>query len=824
LTTIRQERIATFGPVLSILVFLATIVAAMVYFQLEEYEREREAVVRDLEHSQLLLRQRLQDRREQLQVLAQELGQGRIGEFEFGFQSEVLISQYPEIMAVSWIDASASVQDSRLAPDTPETLDHLPGQALKNAQSRRAFDLARQQQAPIILHRAASESQSPALLLALPLTQRQQFRGILLTEFSYEQMLRLSVPGKTLARYAVGMQDARGQLLAGVRPDAAQAMQRRLPWSFQPPAHSAELATHDQALTLKAQAYRASQDSTSRALFWTLGCLSLLTVWMLMINWRHSRRRIQAQQALQTETHFRRAMEDSMLTGMRALDLEGRITYVNPAFCKMTGWTESDLVNATPPFPYWPEQDYEQLMEKLHEELQGHYSPSGFELRIKRKDGSLMDARMYISPLIAADGKQAGWMTSVTDITEPKRVREELTASHERFATVLDSLDSAISVAPLGGVELLFANKVYRQWLGQRGYGHRRLLDLACLAPRAVEHRGDSGGLPHSAEDEPERNGSGSCEIWVAELGKWLEVRTRYLTWVDGRLAQMVMANDITARRHAEELSAQQAERAQTASRLITMGEMASSVAHELNQPLTAINNYCSGMVSRLKRQQISEEDLLGALEKTMKQAQRAGQIIQRIRAFVKRSEPNTTLSDVSQIVGNAIELAEMELRRHQIRLETHIAKGLPPLLVDPILIEQVLINLIKNGGESIQQAQRPPELRRVELQVSQRKVDQHPVVEFCVQDSGLGVPTEMLERIYEAFYSTKAEGMGIGLKLCRSIVEAHHGRLQARNLYNPVGVVGCEFSFWIPIADQPAANPDLSTPAPPGAGLSAKE
>ena len=823
LPPLRQDRIATFGPVLSVLVFLAAIGAAMVYFQLEEQERVREAVVRDAEFAQLQMRQRLQDRRQQLQALGQELAQRRIGVFEFDFQSEILISQYPELMGVSWINARGEVVAARLAPDTPETSEHEAGSSLTSPSNLRAFDLARLQLTPVIIHRPASKQERASLLLALPLAQRQLFHGMLLAEFSYDEMLRQAVPKETLARYAVALLDQQGQLLAGVRQDAKRAMLRRLPWSMEPPSHQVPLLTQDEVLALQAQAYRASQDSTGRALFWTLGALSLLTVWMLLANWRHSRRRIQVQQALQSETNFRRAMEDSMLTGMRALDLEGRITYVNPAFCKMTGWTEEDLVDALPPYPYWPEQDYELLEQRLRDELHGDYSLGGFEMRVKRKDGSLFDARMYVSPLIDPDGRQTGWMTSITDITEPKRVREELGASYERFATVLDSLDAAISVAPLGSVELLFANKVYRQWLGQRGDGHRRLLDLACLAPHPA---GDRSAEPAdgSADDEEVSFGSsGSTEVWVPELGKWLEVRTRYLTWVDGRMAQMVIVNDITARRHAEELSAQQAERAQTASRLITMGEMASSVAHELNQPLTAINNYCSGMISRLRRQQISEEELFGALEKTMKQAQRAGQIIQRIRAFVKRSEPNTALSDVVQIVGNATELAEMELRRHQVRLDIHLPKGLPQLMVDPILIEQVLINLIKNGGESIQQAQRPVALRRVELRVGLRQVEQHPVVEFCVQDSGLGVPPEMLERIYEAFYSTKAEGMGIGLKLCRSIVEAHHGRLQARNLYNPEGVVGCEFSFWIPVAETLPGNADLSMPAP-DAGLTAKD
>ncbi len=242
-------------------------------------------------------------------------------------------------------------------------------------------------------------------------------------------------------------------------------------------------------------------------------------------------------------------------------------------------------------------------------------------------------------------------------------------------------------------------------------------------------------------------------------------------------------------------------ERAEKASRLITMGEMASSVAHELNQPLTAISNYCSGMMTRLQKQQISQEDLLLALEKTARQAQRAGQIVQRIKAFVKRSEPNPTLSDVGSMVSNAIELADIELRRQQVRLSHYVAARLPQLMVDPILIEQVLINLMKNGADSILQAQRPVSQRQLEVKVLPRQVAGADVVEFSVRDTGKGVPDELLERIYEAFYSTKSEGMGIGLKLCRSIIESHHGRIQVQNIYNGNEISGCVFSFWIPVA-----------------------
>ena len=206
-------------------------------------------------------------------------------------------------------------------------------------------------------------------------------------------------------------------------------------------------------------------------------------------------------------------------------------------------------------------------------------------------------------------------------------------------------------------------------------------------------------------------------------------------------------------------------------------------------------------MVSRIKGKQINEDDLLAALEKTAKQAQRAGQIIQRIRSFVKRSEPNRTLSDISNMVAEAVELAEIELRRRNVRLAHSVATRLPQLLVDPILIEQVLVNLLKNAAESVDSAQRPSAHRSVELRVMPKHLDgQGNVVEFTVTDSGKGLAPEVLERLYEAFFSTKAEGMGIGLNLCRSIVESHQGRMQAENIYNGAAISGCKFSFWLPM------------------------
>jgi hypothetical protein len=340
-------------------------------------------------------------------------------------------------------------------------------------------------------------------------------------------------------------------------------------------------------------------------------------------------------------------------------------------------------------------------------------------------------------------------------------------------------------------------------WFGSSPRGHLLLSEGSAPDVHAPFHEmGDPedplSGLPADTLTEAVTD---PREVQVEGLSKWFDVRLRYLQWTDGRLVQMIIATDITARRRAEEATAHQVEKAQVTSRLVTMGEMASSVAHELNQPLTAINNYCNGMVNRVREDAIQKDDLVAALEKTARQAERAGQIIHRIRAFVKRSEPQRQVSDAHSIIDDAVELASIDLRRRKVQLNTYVAQRLPALYCDPILIEQVLLNLVKNAAEAIDGADMPPARRRIELRVVPRLGgEQEQVVEFSIIDNGPGMAGDVLGRIYEAFFSTKREGMGIGLSLCRSIIESHHGRLTAENLYNGELVSGCRFVFTLPI------------------------
>jgi PAS domain S-box-containing protein len=527
----------------------------------------------------------------------------------------------------------------------------------------------------------------------------------------------------------------------------------------------------------------------------------VLTLWMLLGTWRHMRRRAQIQSALVQETQFRRAMENSMLTGMRALDLEGRITYVNAAFCQMSGFSEGELLGCKPPYPYWPPDRIEENNRLLQQEMQGRSPAGGIEVRLMRKDGQLFDARMYVSPLIDPKGQQTGWMTSMTNITEAKRIRDQLSASHERFTTVLEGLDASVSVLSMQQANLLFANRSYRLWFGAEARGHGLLTAGHATTPFEQDPEDDLDPLSGLPVQELTESSGDLREVYVESLNKWFDVRSRYLQWTDGRLAQMVIATDITARLRAEEQARQQAEKAAVTSRLMTMGEMASSVAHELNQPLTAITNYCNGMVSRVTAETIQKDDLVAALKKTANQAARAGQIIHRIRSFVKRSEPQRQPSEARTIVENAVELAGIELRRRQVAIRTYVAQRLPILQVDPILIEQVLMNLMKNAAEAIDAAQLPASRRHIELRVVPRYTrEEGGTIEFSVTDAGPGIAEEVLSRLYEAFFSTKAEGLGIGLSLCRSIVESHRGRMKAQNLYNAGAVVGCRFAFTLPV------------------------
>ncbi|MEY4560754.1 MAG: hypothetical protein RLZZ618_31 [Pseudomonadota bacterium] len=815
----RQDRYATLGPLVSVLLFLAAIISAFWYLRNEEFEREQESVKRDTEIVQQQVRLRLIESQEQLIRIARDIASRSTTPEAFAQQAGTLARERPEITHILWVNAqrvrrasySSANLHTQVESSDAELERTMPMPGRDNAPER-AFEITSQLRYPTYSTSYLNAYGNPVFQVHVPLIDKNTFAGTLIAEYSVDALVRYFIPAEVANRHVVSLIDANESVLASTVTLMPGQVAR-------PPSivHDVPLAPAGNGLRLRVQGYRTSIGLISNTLFWMVSALSALTVWMLLGTWRHMRRRLQMQTALVTETNFRRAMENSMLTGMRALDMEGRIAYVNPAFCAMTGFTDTELIGRMPPFPHWPPDRYDENNRLLQQELQGRSPAGGIEVKAMRKDGTRFDARMYVSPLIDPKGVQTGWMTSMTNITEAKRVRDQLSASHERFTTVLEGLDAAVSVLSVQQGELLFANRSYRLWFGAEARGHGMLAgsDSGTSGPMGLgdmDDIGDSvdsfGGLPTQELTEA---GSDPREVFVESLHKWFDVRARYLQWTDGRLAQMLIATDITSRRHAEVQAQQQAEKAQVTSRLVTMGEMASSVAHELNQPLTAITNYCNGMVSRVKSDAIEKPDLIAALEKTAKQADRAAQIIRRIRAFVKRSEPQRQEAHAESIVDESVDLAGIELRRRNVALHVYVAQRLPTLMVDPILIEQVLLNLLKNAAEAIDSATLPPARRNIELRVVPKHTpEEGGVIEFTVTDSGPGIKEEVISRLYEAFFSTKAEGLGIGLSLCRSIIESHRGRIRAENLYNGETAVGCRFSFTLPV--ETVKSPGLET------------
>ena len=817
----RQDRFATLGPLISVLLFLAAIIAAFWTLRNEEIEREAEAVQRDTEITQQQIRLYLSDDQEQLMRMARDVGDGALDKKTFTAAATELVRERPSVTHVSWVGAQRELRATHAAaifhpevnPSGGAMAPELPAAGV-TSEAERAFNNARNLRGPVYTAAFRTASGAPAFQLQVPVFEQSKFAGVLITEYAIEPLLRQMVPPEVTRRHTVAVVDESGKELAGSVLQMPGRIGNRPTIVVDLP-----LAPAANGLLLRGMGWRTSVGLVGNALFWMVVALSVLTVWMLLGTWRHVRRRSQIQNALVQETNFRRAMEDSMLTGMRALDNEGRITYINPAFCAMTGFSEAELVGRLPPFPYWPSDRVEENARLLTQEMQGRSPAGGIEVKVMRKDGGVFDARMYVSPLVDSRSHQTGWMTSMTNITEAKRIRDQLSASHERFTTVLEGLDAAVSVMSVQQRELLFANRSYRLWFGADPKGHSQLagqalalpflavpaaagVAVAAVAAVAVsDDGGDVDNLSGLPAEQLTAFGADPREVYVESQKKWFDVRSRYLQWTDGRLAQMLIATDVTARRRIEEQAARQAERAEVTSRLVTMGEMASSVAHELNQPLAAITNYCNGMVSRVRAESIGKDDLVEALNKTSRQAERAAQIIQRVRSFVKRSEPQRQMGSVRAIVDEALELAGIELRRRNVALTSYVAQRLPPLSCDPILIQQVIMNLLKNAAEAIDSAQLPPQRRQIELRVIPRHTpEEGGVIEFSVTDHGPGVREDVLARLYEAFFSTKAEGLGIGLALCRSIIESHRGRMKAQNLYNLDTVVGCRFAFTLPV------------------------
>jgi PAS domain S-box-containing protein len=773
-------RWAWWAPLLAVVLFVSGMAALLWYLQQHERQRREEALQQGVELVQQSVTLRLVALQESLLTLSRDIASGEVTEDTVWGNTADLLRENPYVVALTWLDANRNIRWVRPAAGASDAALGVANLRIQTDQTRTYALQVMQTGQPVYSHPFETGDGETYIELHVMVGQLRKPQGTLLALYSVDRMLTALIPPTLAGKYRMVFTDEAGSVVASTTNLMAHDTSLTASAALTPPGRG---------LTLRLSAFMSDSALVQNMLIGIVVGLSSLIVWSLGTLWRHTQRRNVAERALLAETRFRRAMEDSLVTGMRTFDMSGRITYVNRAFCDMVGLSESELLGKTAPFPYWPPEQHALARRNLDLILSGAAPPQGVETEIMRSDGKRLFARMYVSPLVDENNVQTGWLTSMTDITEPKRAREELAAAHKRFTAVLEQLDSAVSVRSMEAAgnaadtseELLFANRTYVELFGPGADAHRRLSRDAIT------------------------DGNSSAAVYYAPGEAWFEVRERWIEWVDGRMVRLQVATDVTARHLAEEMSRSQQEKVQLTSRLITMGEMASSLAHELNQPLTAIANYSMGTVARVKSGNASPELILPALEKASEQAQRAGAIIRRIREFVKRSEPNRSTADVRAIVEDAVGFAEIEAKRRSVTVNTRLPERIEPVFVDAILIEQVLLNLLKNGIDAMRDI--PEGQRQLNLHVEDRGSE----VEFAVADRGHGVPAALKSKLFEPFFSTKRDGMGMGLNICRTIIEFHHGRLSVED--NPGG--GAIFRFSLP-RGAAANDPDLSPTSQP--------
>jgi C4-dicarboxylate-specific signal transduction histidine kinase len=255
---------------------------------------------------------------------------------------------------------------------------------------------------------------------------------------------------------------------------------------------------------------------------------------------------------------------------------------------------------------------------------------------------------------------------------------------------------------------------------------------------------------------------------------RWYVLHSHPLCWIDGRKASLCVLTDVTEERRARSLIAKHRDAAHRTARLIALGEFASAVAHELNQPLAAIATYNHSCMRMLQSGNADPEQLLQAMHICRDQAKRAGRIIQRLRGLLRHPGPALEEQDLNELVAAVLELSEPGAREAGVSFERTLSAQPPLVRADRLLIEQAALNLVRNAVEAVQDL---PAERRCVTVATQIEADGSGTL--AISDLGEGVPAEVHERLFDPFVTTKRGGLGLGLSICRSVVEAHGGTIR---------------------------------------------
>lgn len=458
---------------------------------------------------------------------------------------------------------------------------------------------------------------------------------------------------------------------------------------------SAPLDLPGMSLQLRTNSVLGSPKLIPNLLTGLLIVVTLALAFSGLLLWRDWRLRARAERALRTQHAFRKAMEDSLVTGLRARDLNGQITYVNPAFCRMTGYDASELIGCAPPMPYWAPEQLDLEGRRLELARDPATTRLGYETEFIRRGGERFPVLIFEAPLIDEHGRQSGWMGSILDLSEQKRV---------------------------------------------------------------------------------------------------------------------------------EDLNRRQQEKLQSNARMALLGEVASALSHELNQPLAAITSYATACENLLQAPAPPGAPVVqAALSRIRAQSERAGQVIRSVQDFMRRRRVDTEPIAVADLLRSVEPLIQLQAKKVGGKLYWR-AEDSAVVLGDRTMLEQVLLNLTRNAFEAMEETPRGQRILEISATGPSAGCDAGPgagasarptaghdpaTVSVEVRDRGKGVPPALEPQLFSPFFTTKPDGLGIGLSLCRTVIEAHAGKL--RYLQRDGG--GAVFQFELPAAATPAAAMQAGTP-----------
>ncbi len=483
--------------------------------------------------------------------------------------------------------------------------------------------------------------------------------------------------------------------------------------------------------------------------------------------------------ALRESEERYRNLVDTMTEGLAIQDENGVVRYVNDSLCEMLGYQRDDLIGR-------PIADFigEENMRRWAEVMRGNleHRAQAYEAQVTRRGGER--AYLRISPQILCDsqGVYKGSFAVFTDLTEQKRSEETL---RKQWLAIEQSPNAIIIIGSDGIIEY-----VNPYLINLTGYSKQELVGQSVSMLETEE-------VPRQTYQELWRTVKAGG-TWRGELRNKKKDGTLYLAAVEvtaikdeqGKVTHfLAIQTDITDRRRAEEEARQHRDQLAHVARLSTLGEMASGLAHELNQPLTAINSYSETGMELLKNVEgEAAQQLAYLLEQSHSQAIRAGEIIRRLRSLVRKEGGLREEANLNELVKEVLAIAQPEYRDRNIAIEIDFEESLPPVCVDPIQIEQVILNLIFNAIEAMGNGGT--------MSLTTRSSEEEKV-EFSVRDTGPGFDEQTRAKVFDAFFTTKGKGLGMGLSISRSIIKSHGGVLWAENA-EPHGAI---FRFTLPIA-----------------------